>query len=529
MIDSQAVLYSAGNNDECYTPAYGVRPILKYIPKDWVVWCPFDTKESEYVKLIRANGNKVIASHIANGQDFMVYEPEEHWDCIISNPPFCFDTQTEVLTKRGWMGYSDIKDTDLILSLDYITKEMKWDNISSINVFPYKGRMLLFNNKTLDICVTSHHRMLAEVEGKVKLNKTNGDLITAAEIKPLQYKQSRFGYKWSGIDADTLIIPETYINNGHADLFSPAIEIPMKNWLPFFGLWLADGYCRHTLNSNGKQRYTIGIKQSAIREEKIRNILSLLPFEHKEYIERGTDKVNYEIHSKQLWEYLIQFGKSNEKFIPECIKNLPTEKLKLLMDGYLFGDSWIHYYNKSETIVLSTVSKKLSEDLQEIILKLGSVVNFRKQKNICKGKDYGYVYVGYWNESSRNRSSKYPKPKEIDYEDIIWCPELTHQSVMLIRRNGKICFSGNTNKRQTFERALSFGRPFALLMALTWLNDSAPKQLFMEKDLQLLMFDKRIKFLNNGVVQNKITFSSAYYCWNFLPKQIIMEALNERG
>lgn len=174
MIDSQAVLYSAGNNDECYTPAYGVRPILKYIPKDWVVWCPFDTEESEYVKLIRTNGNKVIASHIANGQDFMVYEPEEHWDCIVSNPPF-----------------------------------------------------------------------------------------------------------------------------------------------------------------------------------------------------------------------------------------------------------------------------------------------------------------------------------------------------------GK--------KRQTFERALSFERPFALLMALTWLNDSAPKQLFMGKDLQLLMFDKRIKFLNNGVVQNKITFSSAYYCWNFLPKQIIMEALNERG
>ena len=52
MIDSQKVLYSAGANDECYTPAYGVRPILKYIPKDWVVWCPFDTEESEYVRLI---------------------------------------------------------------------------------------------------------------------------------------------------------------------------------------------------------------------------------------------------------------------------------------------------------------------------------------------------------------------------------------------------------------------------------------------------------------------------------------------
>lgn len=78
-----------------------------------------------------------------------------------------------------------------------------------------------------------------------------------------------------------------------------------------------------------------------------------------------------------------------------------------------------------------------------------------------------------------------------------------------------------TNKRLIFERALSFWKPFALLMSNTWLNDAAPKQLFHEKDLQLLMFDKRIQYNND----NKITFSSSYYCWNFLPKQIIMRTL----
>ena len=82
-----------------------------------------------------------------------------------------------------------------------------------------------------------------------------------------------------------------------------------------------------------------------------------------------------------------------------------------------------------------------------------------------------------------------------------------------------------TNKRKFFERALSFGKPFALIMTNTWLNDAAPKQLFKDKDLQLLMFDKRMRFLNNGVVENKITFSSSYYCYDFLPKQIIMEEL----
>ena len=79
-----------------------------------------------------------------------------------------------------------------------------------------------------------------------------------------------------------------------------------------------------------------------------------------------------------------------------------------------------------------------------------------------------------------------------------------------------------TAKRKIFERALSFGKPFMLLMSNTWLNDSAPKVLFKDKDLQLLMFRNRIKFFNNGIVNNKITFSSSFYCYDILPKQIIM-------
>ncbi len=87
-----------------------------------------------------------------------------------------------------------------------------------------------------------------------------------------------------------------------------------------------------------------------------------------------------------------------------------------------------------------------------------------------------------------------------------------------------------TNKRKYFERALSFNKPFALIMTNTWLNDSAPMRLFKDKDLQLLMFDKRMKFNSpDGRPNNKITFSSSYYCYNMLPKQIIMEELDVSG
>jgi len=54
MIDSKAILYSKGKNDECFTPDYGVKPILKHIikyqkklKKILVVWCPFDKENSK--------------------------------------------------------------------------------------------------------------------------------------------------------------------------------------------------------------------------------------------------------------------------------------------------------------------------------------------------------------------------------------------------------------------------------------------------------------------------------------------------
>jgi len=85
-LDSGKLMYSGGNNDECYTPDYGVKPILKYIPEGAIVWCPFDTEESEFVKQI-SQQNEVIYSHLDTGQDFFTYEPDV-WSCLVSNPPF---------------------------------------------------------------------------------------------------------------------------------------------------------------------------------------------------------------------------------------------------------------------------------------------------------------------------------------------------------------------------------------------------------------------------------------------------------
>ena len=91
---NEYVRTSKGKNDECYTYRYAVEPLLEFLKpfKDKTIWCPFDTEESEFVKVFKEYGYKVVNSHIETGQDFYRYEPEQ-FDLIISNPPFTNKTE----------------------------------------------------------------------------------------------------------------------------------------------------------------------------------------------------------------------------------------------------------------------------------------------------------------------------------------------------------------------------------------------------------------------------------------------------
>ena len=51
-------------SQEYYTPVEAILPILPYIKNFKKVWCPFDTAESNYVKVLREYGHEVVYSHI---------------------------------------------------------------------------------------------------------------------------------------------------------------------------------------------------------------------------------------------------------------------------------------------------------------------------------------------------------------------------------------------------------------------------------------------------------------------------------
>lgn len=142
-MNSGKILYSKGKNDECHTPSYGVEPILEYIPKGKIIWCPFDKRESWFVRLI-SKQNTVVHSHISEGKDFFKYEPKK-WDVIISNPPFTnkrliferaisFNKPFALLMSNTWLNDAAPKQLfkNKNLQLLMFDKRIKYDNRNKI-------------------------------------------------------------------------------------------------------------------------------------------------------------------------------------------------------------------------------------------------------------------------------------------------------------------------------------------------------------------------------------------------------------
>jgi hypothetical protein len=92
---------AGSQNDEHYTPPYAVAPILEFVRAGSRVWCPFDTSDSYFVKMLTAHGCDVTATHIESGDDFFSM-PVPQVDCVVSNPPYT--KKTEVFARLFTLG-----------------------------------------------------------------------------------------------------------------------------------------------------------------------------------------------------------------------------------------------------------------------------------------------------------------------------------------------------------------------------------------------------------------------------------------
>lgn len=81
-------------------------------------------------------------------------------DSLTEIQKFCHSDDTEILTTKGWLLFSDLDEQDQVAQYDRATEKITFVNPSKIVSFEHTDDMVSINNKSFDLCVTANHRML---------------------------------------------------------------------------------------------------------------------------------------------------------------------------------------------------------------------------------------------------------------------------------------------------------------------------------------------------------------------------------
>ena len=358
----------------------------------------------------------------------------------------CFDCETEILTENGWKYFCDLTKNEKVATLNLKKNEFEWQKpIDYINQ-QYDGEMYHFKSRTVDMMVTPNHRMLVKRYDKNILQNRKKDLIMTSkshqrinldwqiiEAKDLEnakrqeWQFKRGGQSWTGDLIESVDIPirspKKYASNHIKHIGSVKIE----DIAELIAWYTTEGY------SNGKK---ISISQSEVvnsnNHKKIIDLFKRIGF--KKIITSGRDNKDISVYSVELSEYLIREcgSGSYNKFLPKWLKNQPSNILKIVFDTMIEGDGW--KIGKS-SFGYKSVSKRLLDDVSEIAHKLGY--------GVSKNKDTITM------SAIQNYPTINNKPEKINYSGNIYCVSVPN-TIILVRRNGKTCWSGNSYKVQKY-------------------------------------------------------------------------------
>jgi intein/homing endonuclease len=354
----------------------------------------------------------------------------------------CFDSETEILTGEGWKGHAEVKVGDEVLSINPETKELAWKRVSGKIAKNYKGRMIRIGAKSkshtaLEALVTPDHNLLIDYSGKVKFAR-------ADSIPIHQTKLVRTG-KFKGKTIESVRVPEyveTHYLGRHKtaiQIVHPAITVEAHHFMSFLGLYLAEG-------SMGDHIITISQSPQSAKRTQIQEVLDSTGLKYTVQKNGG-----YQFSTRQLRAFFESLGLGHvtaaRKFLPKEFKELSPDLLESFLHGYALGDGNRHA-TRGNQLTFGTSSKRLADDVQELLIKCGKVANIRVQRlkgttsigGYTRNEDMHIVAV-------RAKKKDYSLDKRViseeNYEGLVWDVEVEDWHTMLVRRQGKPFFSGN--------------------------------------------------------------------------------------
>lgn len=373
---------------------------------------------------------------------------KDTWVAAGTQHPWCYSSDTEVLTDSGWKKFPDLASTDLIMSINPETKEVGFVPFVRSVSYQYDGEMIHFHARNFDLLVTPDHNMLYSTR------KLHGELREASAselIGKFAFMLPRAVGEW----------------NGNVEIATPG-GMSLETYVKLWAWFLSEGSIRtNKISRKLLDGRTISYDIKIAQKDPETIIKSLV--EIRDRLNKGFDAVY--LSDQEIGKDLAVFEgvRSYEKYIPSKIKNLPPALLGVFLDTYVEGDGTNYngeyrhassYSVRSERVIY-TSSRKMADDLCEIIVKAGFIPSVRI--TYTKGMDKQHrngVYTTktdiytisiltskfkYFFKDNRagGMGGDLKRAHKESYSGMVYDVELEKWHHLLVKRNGKVSWSGN--------------------------------------------------------------------------------------
>ncbi len=355
----------------------------------------------------------------------------------------CFDDQTEILTNEGWKLFKNLNKNEKVLTLNPDSNHTEWQHPLGYQIYNFgqdDEKMFLADGRDISLCVTPDHRQL--IQNKDGIN----EFITTSSIGK---KVVKIHTAANGIG--DCVIPMTVrlpgrtvqqvISNQYGSYGTKNINIDpivyttkedIEALAKLITLYVTEGSLREPKTSGkGIVLYgTFAVDNGLLIAEQLCLPRSV-----------GVDKRNNCPRLAigggiTISDYFkTQCGsKSYKKKFPRWVLNLPEYMLREIWEILVRTDG--HEYPNGRQVLITT-SFELAGQCQEILAQIGHGSSI----SIEAGTNHPIYRVG-----RKNRDfaliNKNVQLEQVDYKGKVYCVS-TSNGVILVRRNGKVHFSGN--------------------------------------------------------------------------------------
>ncbi len=339
---------------------------------------------------------------------------------VIKADHLCYDRETEILTTEGWVRFDHLKKGVPVAQVDTETLDMSFATPTEYVRYPYRGSMIRWLSKSVDLLVTPDHRVVMQSEWTFDCSMNAAWTVTAADQVPARFYVPQ-AVRWSEPDMDSVEIAGAAISG--------------DDYAHFMAAWLAEGCTRR-----GPRDVVIS-QNVGEYADMIWSLLQDLPFRFRREPQAGRPHhIHFISRDQQLYEALAPFGRSGDKYVPNTIKQMSARQIDEFLHWYALGDGHYYEHNPVRAQYVSR-SYRLIDDIQELLLRTGKTGSIQTYPGCARVEvrthkretDKGYKWYGKLQPYHRGT---------VEFDDEVFCVSVP-TGALLVRRNGKPIVSGN--------------------------------------------------------------------------------------